>query len=100
MTESPPGFFSRENPLRIIIELIIIIVVFEIVFVWAISPWLQSVAPALFAGELDYSRFSVPDTPLDVVHLFSMVAVLLSFLYWRIDSTNTPGSSDEVNTKD
>lgn len=69
---------------RLLVELLGVIVVLAAVDYLVVVPVLQTAAPDVFVGSVDYGRWDFPDTPLEYAHMGFLLVTFGSFLYWRL----------------
>jgi len=79
---------SKPGALRIGVELLVVFGAVTLAYVFAVEPFLLSVAPGVYVQPgLDYSRTELPNTASEVTHLLLLVVVGGSFLFWRLNRT-------------
>lgn len=79
---------SKEGAVRLSVEVLGVFGVTTIVYLFAIEPTLQSVAPTVYTqAGLDYSRTDLPNTASEVTHLFLVAVIGATHLFWRLNFT-------------
>ena len=81
---------TKEGSVRIAVELLGLFFIVTVAYVVVIESVFHSVAPGVYAQTgLDYSRTNLPDTASEFTHLLLSVVIVGSFLYWRLNFTET-----------
>ncbi|MBX0287632.1 hypothetical protein EGH22_14960 [Halomicroarcula sp. F28] len=78
-----------EGSTRVVAELLVVAVVSLALSFVVFVPALRAVAPELFAGAIEYGKYTsnVPDSPVELAHLGFNVVTVGGFLYWRLNHT-------------
>lgn len=80
---------SKDGAIRLSVEFVVVFAGFTLVYLIAVEPLLQSIAPDVYVQTgLEYrSGYDFPNTATEMTHILFSLLFVGPFLYWRVNYT-------------